>query len=290
VFHEEVKMSKKLNRFDLQKMKESGEKVVWITAYDFATAQFAEKAGMDMILVGDSLGMCIYGYEGTVPVTMDQCIYHSEAVRRGAPKTFVIGDMPFLSYQVSVEDSVRNAGRFFKEANVDAIKLEGGLRVCPQIRAIADGGMLVMGHIGLTPQSSGQLGGFKAQGRTAESAVDVLKDARAVEEAGAFSLLVEAVPPEVCKIITEELTIPVYSIGAGIHADGQLMISSDLLGVFQAFTPKFVKKYANLAEEITRAFEVYVEDVRKLRFPEDEHTYKMVEGELPRLMEMLERK
>jgi len=283
-------MSKKLNRFDLQKMKESGEKVVWITAYDFATAQFAEKAGMDMILVGDSLGMCIYGYEGTVPVTMDQCIYHSEAVRRGAPKTFVIGDMPFLSYQVSIEESVRNAGRFYKEANVDAIKLEGGLRVCPQIRAIADGGMLVMGHIGLTPQSSGQLGGFKAQGRTAESALDVLKDARGVEEAGAFSLLVEAVPPEVCKIIREELTIPVYSIGAGIHADGQLMISSDVLGIFQAFTPKFVKKYANLAEEITKAFEAYVEDVRKLRFPEDDHTYKMVEGELPKLMEMLERK
>jgi len=283
-------MSKKLNRFDLQKMKESGEKVVWITAYDFATAQFAEKAGMDMILVGDSLGMCIYGYEGTVPVTMEQCIYHSEAVRRGAPKAFVIGDMPFLSYQVSIEESVRNAGRFYKEANVDAIKLEGGLRVCPQIRAIADGGMLVMGHIGLTPQSSGQLGGFKAQGRTAESALDVLKDARAVEEAGAFSLLVEAVPPEVCKIIRAELTIPVYSIGAGIHADGQLMISSDMLGVFQAFTPKFVKKYANLAEEITRAFEAYVEDVRAHRFPEDQHTYTMIEGELPKLMEMLEGK
>jgi len=283
-------MKKKLNRFDLQKKKESGEKVVWITAYDFATAQFAEKADMDMILVGDSLGMCIYGYEGTVPVTMDQCIYHSEAVRRGAPNTFVIGDMPFLSYQVSVEDSIRNAGRFFKEANVDAIKLEGGVRVCPQIRAIADGGMLVMGHIGLTPQSSGQLGGFKAQGRTAESALDVLKDARAVEEAGAFSLLVEAVPPEVCKIIREELTIPVYSIGAGIHADGQLMISSDVLGVFQAFTPKFVKKYANIAEEITRAFVAYVEDVRAHRFPEDQHTYKMIEGELPKLMEMLKGK
>ena len=283
-------MSKKLNRFDLQKMKKSGEKVVWITAYDFATAQFAEKAGMEMILVGDSLGMCIYGYEGTVPVTMDQCIYHSEAVRRGASNTFVIGDMPFLSYQVSVEDSVRNAGRFYKEANVDAIKLEGGLRVCPQIKAIADGGMLVMGHIGLTPQSSGQLGGFKAQGRTAETALEVINDARAIQEAGAFALLVEAVPPEVCKIIRDELTIPVYSIGAGIHADGQLMISSDVLGIFQAFTPKFVKKYANLAEEITKAFEAYVEDVRKLRFPEDDHTYKMVEGELPRLMEMLEGK
>ena len=283
-------MSKKLNRFDLQKMKESGEKVVWITAYDFATAQFAEKAGMEMILVGDSLGMCIYGYEGTVPVTMDQCIYHSEAVRRGASNTFVIGDMPFLSYQVSIEESVRNAGRFYKEANVDAIKLEGGLRVCPQIKAIADGGMLVMGHIGLTPQSSGQLGGFKAQGRTAETALEVINDARAIQKAEAFALLVEAVPPEVCKIIRGELTIPVYSIGAGIHADGQLMISSDLLGIFQAFTPKFVKKYANLAEEITKAFEAYVKDVRKLRFPEDDHTYKMVEGELPRLMEMLEGK
>jgi len=290
VFHKEIKMSKKLNRFDLQKMKESGEKVVWITAYDFATAQFAEKAGMNMILVGDSLGMCIYGYEGTVPVTMDQCIYHSEAVRRGASNTFVIGDMPFLSYQVSIEESVRNAGRFYKEANVDAIKLEGGLRVCPQIKAIADGGMLVMGHIGLTPQSSGQLGGFKAQGRTADTALELINDASAIQEAGAFALLVEAVPPEVCKIIRDELKISVYSIGAGIHADGQLMISSDLLGVFQAFTPKFVKKYANLAEEITKAFEDYVADVRKLRFPEDEHTYKMVEGELPKLMEMLERK
>ena len=283
-------MSKKLNRFDLQKMKESGEKVVWITAYDFATAQFAEKAGMEMILVGDSLGMCIYGYEGTVPVTMDQCIYHSEAVRRGASNTFVIGDMPFLSYQVSIEESVRNAGRFYKEANVDAIKLEGGLRVCPQIKAIADGGMLVMGHIGLTPQSSGQLGGFKAQGRTAETALEVINDARFVQEAGAFSLLVEAVPPEVCKIIRDELTIPVYSIGAGIHADGQLMISSDVLGVFQAFTPKFVKKYANIAEEITKAFVAFVEDVRAHRFPEDQHTYTMIEGELTKLMEMLEGK
>jgi 3-methyl-2-oxobutanoate hydroxymethyltransferase len=283
----EVEMKKKVNRFDLQKKKESGEKVVWITAYDFATAQFAEKADMDMILVGDSLGMCIYGYDGTVPVTMDQCIYHSEAVRRGAPNTLVIGDMPFLSYQVSVEDSVRNAGRFFKEANVDAIKLEGGLRVCSQIRAIADGGMLVMGHIGLTPQSSGQLGGFKAQGRTAETALDLIKDAHAVEEAGVFSLLVEAVPPEVCKIIRDELTIPVYSIGAGIHADGQLMISSDVLGVFQAFTPKFVKKYANIAEEIIRAFETYVEDVRAHRFPEEQHTYSMIDGELPKLMEIL---
>ncbi len=280
-------MKKKLTRFDLQSMKDSGKKAVWITSYDYWTAQFAERAGMDMILVGDSLGMCIYGYEGTIPVTMDQCIYHSEAVRRGAPNTFVIGDMPFLSYQVNVEEAVRNAGRFFKEARVDAIKLEGGRRVCPQIQAISDGGMLVMGHIGLTPQSSGQLGGFKAQGRTAESALELIEDARVVQKAGAFSLLVEAVPPEVCKIIRDELTIPVYSIGAGVDADGQVMIVSDILGIFQAFTPKFVKKYANLGDETLKALETYVEEVRTGRFPEMQHTYSMLEGEHVRLMAAL---
>ena len=281
---------KKLSSIDLKKMKDSGQMVVWITAYDYWTASFAEQADMDMILVGDSLGMCVYGYEGTVPVTMDQCIYHSEGVRRGAPNTFVIGDMPFLSYQVSIEEAVRNAGRFHKEANVDAIKLEGGQRVCPQIKAIADGGMLVMGHIGLTPQSSGQLGGFKAQGRTAETATELIEDARAIERSGAFALLVEAVPPEVCKIMRDELSIPVYSIGAGMNADGQLMICSDVLGIFQAFTPKFVKKYENLADKTINAFSKYVEEARNGKFPEDKHTYKMVEGELPKLLEILKRK
>jgi 3-methyl-2-oxobutanoate hydroxymethyltransferase len=279
---------KKLSRLDLQKMKEARQQVVWITAYDYWTASFAEQSGMDMMLVGDSLGMCIYGYSGTVPVTMDQCIWHSEAVRRGAPNTFVIGDMPFLSYQVSVEEAVRNAGRFFKEAGVDAIKLEGGRRVCPQIRAIADGGMLVMGHIGLTPQSSGQLGGFKAQGRTAETASELIEDAKAIEAAGGYALLVEAVPPEVCGIIRDTLSIPVYSIGAGMEADGQLMISADLLGIFQAFTPKFVKKYENLGERILQAFTAYVDDVRKAEFPKEEHCYRMVEGELAKLKKALE--
>ena len=282
-------MKKKPTRFDLQKKKEAGGKVTWITAYDFPTAQFAEQAGMDMILVGDSLGMCIYGYEGTIPVTMEQCIWHCEAVRRAAPNTFVVGDMPFLSYQVSVEEAVRNAGRFYKEAAVDAIKLEGGKRVCPQIRAISDGGMLVIGHIGLTPQSSGQLGGFKAQGRTADAAMALIEDARAIQAAGGFALLVEAVPPEVCKIIRAELTIPVYSIGAGVDADGQLMICSDLLGIVQAFTPKFVKRYANLGAEIRKAFEAYVEDVSDSRFPEAAHTYRMVDGELDRLMGQLKK-
>jgi 3-methyl-2-oxobutanoate hydroxymethyltransferase len=242
---------------------------------------------MDMILVGDSLGMCIYGYSGTVPVTMDQCIYHSEAVRRGALNTFVIGDMPFLSYQVTVAEAVRNAGRFLKEAGSDAVKLEGGQRVCPQIQAIADGGMLVMGHIGLTPQSSGQLGGFKAQGRTVDAALALIEDAKAIEAAGAFALLVEAVPPEVCKIIRDTLSIPVYSIGAGIDADGQLMICSDVLGIFQAFTPKFVKKYADLGGQTLEAFKVYADEVRNGQFPQDEHAYKMVEGELPKLQAKL---
>jgi len=278
---------KKLSRLDLQEMKNIGKTVVWITAYDFWTASFAEKAGMDMLLVGDSLGMCVYGYEGTVPVTMDQCLWHSEAVRRGASKTFIIGDMPFLSYQVSIEEAVRNAGRFYKEAGVDAIKLEGGLRVCPQIKAIAEAGMLVMGHIGLTPQSSGQLGGFKAQGRTAETAKELIEDAIAIEDSGAFALLVEAVPPEVCGIIRDRLKIPVYSIGAGWEADGQLMICSDVLGIFQAFTPKFVKKYENLGQKTVTAFEQYVQEAREGQFPKDEHAYKMVNGELSKLKDLL---
>ena len=268
----------KKSRFDFLKMKEQGDKVVWITAYDFVTAQLAEKVGMDMLLVGDSLGMCVYGYNGTIRVTMEQCLAHCEAVRRAAPNTFVVGDMPFLSYQTSCEDAVYNAGMFHKEAEVDAVKLEGGRRVCPQIKAIADSGMLVMGHIGLTPQSSGQLGGFKAQGQTVDAALELIEDAKAIEEAGAFSLLVEAVPPEVCKIIRETLSIPVYSIGAGVDADGQLMIVSDLLGIFQAFTPKFVKKYANLGGDMEAAFADYIQEVKTGVFPAPEHTYRMLKG------------
>ncbi|HKJ66224.1 MAG TPA: 3-methyl-2-oxobutanoate hydroxymethyltransferase [Desulfopila sp.] len=278
---------KKLSRIQLDQMKAERTVAVWITAYDYWTASFAEEAGIDMILVGDSLGMCIYGYSGTVPVTMEQCIYHCEGVRRGAPNTFIIGDMPFLSYQVSIEEAVRNAGRFHKEAGVDAIKLEGGKRVCAQIQAIADGGMLVMGHIGLTPQSSGQQGGFKAQGREADAAKELIEDAKAIEAAGAFALLVEAVPPEVCAIIRDTLNIPVYSIGAGVEADGQLMICSDVLGIFQAFTPKFVKKYESLGAKTVEAFKQYVNDARAKDFPAEQHTYKMVDGELEKLQKLL---
>jgi len=269
---------------DFHEMRKAGQKITFLTAYDYPTALLEERAGIDMILVGDSLGMTVLGYEGTIPVTMDEMIIHTRAVRRGAPNTFVIGDMPFLSYQTSIHDAVYNAGRFAKEAQVDAIKLEGGARVKEQVRAITDAGILVMGHLGLTPQSMAQLGGFKAQGRSAEAALKVVEDAKALEEAGAFAILLEAVPPVVGKVVTERAGIPILGIGAGPYVDGQLLIVSDLLGIFQAFTPKFVKKYANLAEVMTKAFEEYAADVRGGRFPEPKHNYGMPPEEEERFL------
>ncbi|MCD5412575.1 MAG: 3-methyl-2-oxobutanoate hydroxymethyltransferase [Dehalococcoidia bacterium] len=274
---------------DFREMKRKGEKITFLTCYDYPTACRCEKAGFDMLLVGDSVGMVVYGYAGTVPVTMEQMIVHSQAVRRGAPNSFVIGDMPFLSYQESVQDAIHNAGRFHKEAEVDAIKLEGGRRVIRQIEGIVDAGMLVMGHIGLTPQSTGQLGGFKAQGRTAESAMALIGDALAVEKAGAFAILLEAVPPELGKIISARCQVPILGIGAGIDVDGQLLIVSDMLGIFEAFTPKFVKKYANLSGIIESAFDDYVEEVRAGKFPQEEHCYRMLEGELEKLEALIDR-
>ncbi len=266
-------MAKKKSILDLYKMKEQGEKLSWITAYDFPMASFAEQAGMDMILVGDSLGMVVLGYDGTVPVTMDDCISHCQAVRRGAPNTMIVGDMPFGSYQISDADAVANAVRFLKEADVDAVKLEGGVRVASRIKAISEAGIVVCGHIGLTPQSSGALGGFKAQGRKIPGARDMINDALAVQEAGARMILLEAMPPELTAFITELLDIPVYSIGAGEPCDGQLIICGDMLGLFQAFTPKFVKKYANVAEICINAMKAYIEDVKTSAFPEDKHVY-----------------
>jgi len=273
---------------ELHQMKR-GRKITWITSYDYPTAQFAEAAGIDMILVGDSLGMCVYGYPNTIPVTMDQCIVHCEAVRRGAPNTFVIGDMPFMSYQSSVEKAVENAGRFLKEAGVDAVKLEGGRRVIPMVRGILDAGIVVCGHIGLTPQSSGQLGGHKAQGRTVESAQALVDDALALQDAGVQLLLLEAIPPEVGKFITEKLAIPVLSFGAGMHCDVHLLIATDLIGQFQAFTPKFVKRYCNVAEMVTSALKQYCDEVRSGAFPTDEHCYHMLEGEHEKFVELIKR-
>ena len=271
-------MSKKKTVLDFVEMKEKGEQVAWITAYDYPTALFGEQAGMDMLLVGDSLGMLVMGYDSTIPVTMEDCIAHCQSVRRGAPNTWVIGDMPFGSYQTTDSEAVNNAVRFIKEAAVDCIKLEGGQRVASRIRAITDAGILVMGHIGLTPQSSGQLGGFKAQGRDVKNAREVIKDALAVQEAGAFSLLIEAVPPEVTAFIAGKLEIPVYSIGAG-PCDGQLLICGDMLGQFKIFTPKFVKQYADLATVTVDAFKAYIDDVKSGSFPTDEHVYHIIEPE-----------
>jgi len=280
-------MAKKLSLYDFYEMKKNGEKITWITAYDYPIASFAESAGIDMILVGDSLGMVVYGYGGTVPVTMDECIIHCKAVRRGAPNVFVIGDMPFGSYHTSDADAVANAVRFVKEAGMDAIKLEGGIRVSSRISAISDAGIAVIGHIGLTPQSSGVLGGFKAQGRTAESAEEVIKDAIEVEKAGAKILLVEAIPPELAEAITKIVKIPVLGIGAGAAIDGQVLICGDMLGYFEAFTPKFVKKYANIAKIAVDAIKEYIDDVKSCKFPAAEHTYSVLEEEKNKFENML---
>jgi len=268
-------MAKKKTILDLYRMKEMGEKAVWITAYDSCFASYAEKAGMDMILVGDSMGMIVYGYQGTIPVTMDMCINHCQAVRRGAPNTYIIGDMPFGSYHESVENAVHNAVRFVKEGDVDAVKLEGGVAVADKIRAISQAGIVVFGHVGLTPQSSAALGGFKAQGRTTDSARAVIKDVVAVYEAGARAVLLEGVPEEVCAFVHKLLPIPVYGIGAGADTDGQVLVIGDALGMFEVFTPKFAKKYADIAGIATKAFEQFIREAKEGTFPGPEHKYKI---------------
>lgn len=270
-------------------MVERGEKIVYLTAYDYLTAKMQERAGVDMILVGDSLGMVSLGYDTTFPVTMDDMIRHCQAVRRGAPNVFIVGDMPYMSYQASDELAIANAGRFVKEAGMDCVKLEGGgPRILDRIRAINEAGIVVMGHIGLTPQFMGQLGGYKAQGRTAKTAMSIIRQAQLIEEAGAASILVEGVPAAVGKAITERAGIPVLGIGAGSHTDGQLLIYADMVGFYDDFTPKFVKKYANVGEVLTEAFRSYAQEVRGGKFPVDsEHTYNMKDEEVAELDNLL---
>jgi len=270
-------MAKKLKR----------QPITFLTGYDYPMAQMEEKAEIDIILVGDSIGMTVFGYDSTLPVTMDIMISHAAAVRRGAPNVFLIGDMPYMSYQVSIEEAIRNAGRFMAECGCDAVKLEGGREVFDVVKAIVKATIPVMGHLGLTPQSIAMLGGFKAQGRDARTALRIIEDAQALEEAGISLLLLEAVPPEVAKIITERARIPVIGIGAGPHVDGQCLIAHDLLGMFEAFTPKFVKKYANIGEQIVKALRDFKEDVEKGGFPGPEHCYGMPEEEIERLQRML---
>jgi len=277
---------------DFQSMIEKQEKIVYLTAYDYLTAKMQEKAGVDMILVGDSLGMVSLGYDKTFPVTMNDMIRHCQAVRRGAPGTFVVGDMPYMSYQVSDEQAVENAGRFIKEADMDCVKLEGaGPRIAKRVQAINEAGILCMGHIGLTPQFMGQLGGYKAQGRTAQAALRLVEQARILEEVGACSILVEGIPAAVGKAITERAKIPVLGIGAGSFTHGQLLIYADMVGLYDNFTPKFVKKYASVGEILVNAFSNYVQDVRTGKFPVDsEHAYKMREEEIADLAKQLKKR
>jgi 3-methyl-2-oxobutanoate hydroxymethyltransferase len=277
---------------DFRSMVSKGEKIVYLTCYDYLTAKMQEKAGVDMILVGDSLGMVSLGYDTTFPVTMNDMIRHTQAVRRGAPNTFVVGDMPYMSYQISDEVAIANAGRFIQEAGADCVKLEGGgPRILDRIRAINEAGILVMGHIGLTPQFMGQIGGYKAQGRSAQAAMSIIKQAQLIEEAGACSILVEGVPTAVGKAIAERAGIPILGIGAGSGTHGQLLIYADMVGLYDNFTPKFVKKYANVGEVLTGAFTEYVKEVREGKFPVDaEHTYKMPDEEIAALAKQLAEK
>lgn len=271
----------KVSVVTLRRMKERGEPAVWLTAYDFPTAVFADRAGVDMLLVGDSAAMTVLGLPNTFGIGMPEMLVFARAVARGAQRAFVIGDLPFLSYQTSDEDAVRNSGAFIA-AGCDAVKLEGGRRVAGRVRAITDAGIAVMGHLGLTPQALGQLGGYRVQGRTEAATQRILDDARAVEDAGAFAVLLEAMPPESAAFIREHVSIPVYGIGAGPHVDGQLVISHDLLGNFVGdIAPRFVSRLASLDSVVTQAFAQYANEVRTRVFPAPRHWYALQPDEAP---------
>jgi 3-methyl-2-oxobutanoate hydroxymethyltransferase len=254
-------------------MKRTGEKIAMLTAYDFSTASIVDEAGIDIILVGDSLGMVVMGYDSTLPVTMEDMIHHTKAVSRAVKRAMVIGDMPFMSYQTSVEDAVRNAGRFMKEAGAHGVKLEGGREVAEITRRITSAGIPVMGHLGLTPQSVHKFGGYKVQGKGDIAAKRILEDAKILEEAGAFSLVLECVPATLAGEISKSLEMPTIGIGGGIDCDGQVLVVNDMLGMFDKFTPKFVKKYANLSVDIKKAVGQYIDEVRNGVFPDEEHSF-----------------
>lgn len=257
------------------KAKKENTKISMLTAYDYSTAKLINDAGINAILVGDSLGNVVLGYEDTVSVTMEDMIHHTAAVSRGAKDALVVADMPFMSYQTSVYDAVVNAGRLMKEGRANAVKLEGGKEVCPQIKAIVDAGIPVCAHIGLTPQSVNAFGGHRVQGKTQETAQKLIDDALAVQQAGAFAVVIEAVPEKLAALVTEKLDIVTIGIGAGNGCDGQVLVYQDMLGMFSDFTPKFVKRYANIGEMMTAAFKKYDEEVKSTAFPSAEHTYKI---------------
>jgi len=263
---------------DIKEMKQRGEKIPMLTAYDYSTAKLIDESGVPLILVGDSLGMVILGYESTIPVTMDDMIHHTKAVVRGTEHALVIGDMPFMTYHVSVDDALRNAARFIQEGGAQAVKLEGGETVAEKVRRLVECGIPVQGHIGLTPQSVHQLGGYKAVGKTPEAAVRLLNDARALEEAGVFSIVLELVPAPLSKLITEKVSVPTIGIGSGPDCDGQVQVVSDLLGLFTDFVPKHAKQYARLCDTIKGAIADYVAEVKAGSFPTSKESYTMDES------------
>lgn len=263
--------------------KEKGEKLTMLTAYDYSTAKLIDGAGIDAILVGDSLGNVMLGYEDTLSVTVEDMIHHGAAVSRGTSEALVVIDMPFMSYQTSVYDAVVNAGRLMKEGRAGAVKLEGGKEVCPQIKAITDAGIPVMAHLGLTPQSINAFGGFKVQGKTEAAAKKLIEDALAVQEAGAFALTLECVPDKLARLITKKLAIPTIGIGAGNGCDGQVLVYADMLGMFSDFTPKFVKRFAETGQVMTDAFKAYIAAVKDGSYPEEKHTYKIDDDVIEKL-------
>jgi len=254
-------------------MKKRGEKIAMLTAYDYQTALLVDRAGVELILVGDSLGMVVLGYENTIPVTIEEIIHHTKAVARGRRRAFLVGDLPFMSYQASVEDAVRNAGRLIEEGGAEAVKLEGGRRMEAVLKAILGADIPVMGHIGLTPQSLHQFGGYRIQGRDDESAERLFDDALFLDEVGCFSMVLEGIPWRLAKRITEAVSIPTIGIGAGVHCDGQVLVINDLLGMMDDFTPKFVKRYADVGKVISEAVGDYIKEVKEGRFPDDAHSY-----------------
>jgi 3-methyl-2-oxobutanoate hydroxymethyltransferase len=279
---------KKVTTLTFRRKKQQGERISMLTAYDYPTALAIDQAGLDSILVGDSLGMVVLGYANTLPVTMEDMLHHSRAVARGAQYALLIGDMPFMSYQADIKDAVRNAGRFLQEGGMDAVKLEGGRERAETIQAIISAGIPVMGHIGLTPQSVNQLGGFRPQGRDAQAAQRLIEDAQILQEAGCFSIVIESAPARLARLISSQLEIPTIGIGAGDGCDGQVLVTHDLLGLFDRFTPKFVKKYANLHAEMGRAFKEYKQDVENGTFPAEEHSIEMPDTEWQELLDIIQ--
>lgn len=279
---------KKLTLPGLFKNASEGKPITWLTCYDYPTAYLQEQAGVDMILVGDSLGMTMLGYDSTLPVTMDDMIRHSAAVRRGAPNTWIIGDMPYMSYQPSVETAIRSAGRFMAEAGCDSVKLEGGEAVCDRIRGIVGAGIPVVGHLGLTPQSVSSLGGFRLQGKSAATAKKIVDDARALEEAGVYMILLELVPDRLCKLITERANnCLIMSLGSGLHAHGQLLIYHDAFALYPKFKPRMAKVFADAGSVIREGLKSYVKEVKDKTFPAPENWFGMADEEFDELMRLL---